>query len=63
MKKAIRRSVISLALAAGPFLALMPATPAHACNGDPCDGFCDFWTEDRFGPKVDNLTPGDCPIR
>lgn len=67
MNKAIRRSVISLVLAAGPVLAVAPATPAHACNGEICDSICDFWTFESGNSKVDNLndkiTPGDCPIR
>jgi hypothetical protein len=59
----IRKSVIGLVVTLGSVAALVPATPAHACTGEVCDSFCAFWTWDSGNTKVNNLTPGPCPVR
>ncbi len=55
--------VTALALASAPMAAsIVFASPASACTGDPCDGFCYTWTHvPSVSPKV-VLGGKNCPI-
>jgi hypothetical protein len=37
----------------------LAATPASACTGEVCDGFCDWWNAHHPAPK---FLPYNCPI-
>ena len=57
------RLVLALLMAAASVgITVATATPASACTGDPCDGFCYTWTTlpHTLSPK---LGGSDCPLR